>query len=79
MTAPQVIRAQREENLDGFEAALTQLVGVTEEHANALRRSATVGGGRAFYPKDTDLVGQSAYTAAALRAIAEHLLAQQEA
>jgi hypothetical protein len=77
MTAPGVVRAQREEDLRAFEATLRQIGGVTEEHLTHLARASTTMGTAAPFPKDTDPVGMAAYQAAALRAIAEAFFAQQ--
>lgn len=79
MTAPAIIRQQREEDLGRFEEALAQLQGVTDEHIAALRQAPNSATPGARYPVEADALGQQAYLAAALRGIAEALLAQQEA
>jgi hypothetical protein len=78
MTAPAIIREQRIANLDAFEAALVQLEGVEKETLDALCRASTTRGSSPRFPVEGDLVGNQAYLAAALRALAEALLAQQE-
>jgi hypothetical protein len=78
MTAPTIIEAERVANLELFEEALAALEGFTPEHLEDLGRASTTTGSAAPFPETRDTLGQAAYTAAALRAMAEALVAQQE-
>ena len=71
MAARTIIEAERRENLEAFEETFYKLEGVTTEHLTALRRASTTTGLRSFYPLADDPLGQAAYTAAALRRLAE--------
>jgi hypothetical protein len=71
MAARTIIEAERRENLEAFEEAFYKLEGVTNEHLTALRRASTTTATRSFYPSADDPLGQAAYTAAALRGLAE--------
>jgi hypothetical protein len=75
MAAPTIIEAERRENLEAF----YKLEGVTNEHLTALRRASTTIAGRSFYPLADDPLGQAAYTAAALRGLAEAVSVLQQA
>jgi hypothetical protein len=78
MTARTIIEAERHENLGAFEEIFATLEGVTEEHVTALRRRATsTRGGASRYPLSDDPLAQAAYTAAALRGLAEAVAALQ--
>jgi hypothetical protein len=77
MTARSVIEAERREDLQAFEEAFAALQGVTNEHLTALRRASTTTASRSHYPKSDDPLGQAAYTAAALRGLAEAVAALQ--
>jgi hypothetical protein len=70
MTARIIIEAERHENLKRFEQTFAKLEGVTEERVAALRRAPTTSLG-SYYPSSDDPLGQAAYTAAALRGLAE--------
>jgi hypothetical protein len=71
MTARTIIEAERHENLGAFEETFATLEGVTEEHVTALRRATSARGGASRYPLSNDPLAQAAYTAAALRGLAE--------
>jgi hypothetical protein len=71
MAAPTIIEAERRENLEAFEETFYKLEGVTNEHLTALRRATTTTHRRSYYPLSDDPLGQAAYTAAALRGLAE--------
>jgi hypothetical protein len=71
MAARTIIEAERRENLEAFEETFYQLEGVPNEHLTALRRASTTTALRSYYPKSDDPLGQAAYTAAALRGLAE--------
>jgi hypothetical protein len=71
MTARTIIEAERHENLEAFEETFATLEGVTDEHVTALRRAASSTASRSNYPQSDDRLGQAAYTAAALRGLAE--------
>jgi hypothetical protein len=71
MTARTIIEEERHENLAAFEETFANLEGVTEEHVTTLRRASTTTGSRSPYPLSADPLGQAAYTAAALRGLAE--------
>jgi hypothetical protein len=70
MTARTIVEAERHENLRAFEETFAKLGGVDEEHVTALRRASTTRPGSP-YPQSDDPLGQAAYTAAALRGLAE--------
>jgi hypothetical protein len=76
MTARIIIEAERHENLKRFEQTFAKLEGVTEERVAALRRAPTTRLG-SYYPSSDDPLGQAAYTAAALRGLAEAVSALQ--
>jgi hypothetical protein len=76
MVAPVVIRQERKENLQAFEAAIQQLPGVQEETLDALFSVYRVVENP---PKETDFLAVARYNAAALRAIGEALVALSEA
>lgn len=78
MTAPSVIHDQRAQDLAAFRAVLQQLEGVSEEHLEHLARSGSSSYGSPPFPKYNDPVGVAAYQAAALRAITEAIVSQQE-
>jgi hypothetical protein len=78
MTARTIIEAERHENLEAFEDTFVTLEGVTEEHVTTLRRATTTTGGASRYPL-SDPLAQAAYTAAALRGLAEALATLQAA
>jgi hypothetical protein len=71
MAARTIIEAERRENLEAFEETFYKLEGVTNEHLTALRRASTTTALRSYYPSADDPLGQAAYTAAALRGLAE--------
>ena len=77
MTARTIIEAERHANLQVFEETFAGLEGVADEHVTALRRASTTRPGSP-YPQSDDPLGQAAYTAAALRGLAEALAALQE-
>ena len=77
MTARTIIEAERVEQLAAFEETFATLEGVTAEHVTALRRASTTTASRSHYPKSDDPLGQAAYTAAALRGLAEAVAALQ--
>jgi hypothetical protein len=77
MTARTIIEAERREDLQAFEETFSALQGVTDEHVTALRRASTTTALRSYYPKSDDPLGQAAYTAAALRGLAEAVAALQ--
>jgi hypothetical protein len=70
MTARTVGEAERFENLAAFEETFAELEGVTDEHVAQLRKAATTLLG-SRYPLSDDPLAQVAYTAAALRGLAE--------
>jgi hypothetical protein len=76
MTARTIIEAERHENLVAFEETFARLEGVADEHVTALRRASTARPGFP-YPQSDDPLGQAAYTAAALRGLAEAVAALQ--
>jgi methyl coenzyme M reductase gamma subunit len=76
MTARTIIEAERHENLVAFEEIFARLEGVADEHVTALRRAGTTRPGSP-YPQSDDPLGQAAYTAAALRGLAEAVAALQ--
>ena len=78
MTARTIIEAERHENLEAFEGTFAKLEGVTEEHVRTLRRASTTAGRGSRYPLSDDPLAQAAYTAAALRGLAEAVAALQE-
>jgi hypothetical protein len=78
MTALTVVEAERHANLVAFEEAFAKLEGVAGEHVTALRRASTTRPGSP-YPQSDDPLGQAAYTAAALRGLAEAVVALQGA
>ncbi len=69
MAARSIIEAERHANLEPFEDIFAKLEGVTEEHVTTLRRAPTTRPG-SCYPQSDDVLGQAAYTAAALRGLA---------
>src|SRR5215210_6311981 len=75
-TARTIIEAERHENLQSFEETFAGLEGVDEEHVTALRRAASTQPG-SRYPLHDDPLAQAAYTAAALRGLAEAVAALQ--
>jgi hypothetical protein len=75
MTARTIIEAERRANLERFEQTFATLEGVAEEHLTTLRRATTAS--RSYYPQSDDPLGQAAYTAAALRGLAEAVAALQ--
>jgi hypothetical protein len=77
MTARTIIEAERVEQLAAFEEIFAKLEGVTDEHVTALRRAFTSTASRSSYPQSDDPLSQAAYTAAALRGIAEAVAALQ--
>jgi hypothetical protein len=77
MTARTIIEAERHENLEAFEDTFATLEGVSEEHLTALRRASSTRGGASRYPLNDDPLAQAAYTAAALRGLAEAVAALQ--
>lgn len=79
MVARTIIEAERCENLEAFEETFYKLKGVTNEHLTALRRASTTTARRSYYPQSDDPLGQAAYTAAALRGLAEAVAALQGA
>jgi len=76
MAARTIIEAERHANLEPFEETFAKLEGVTEEHVTTLRRAPTTRPG-SRYPQSDDPLGQAAYTAAALRGLAEAVAALQ--
>jgi hypothetical protein len=70
MTARTVIETERHENLVAFEEIFAGHEGVGDEHVTALRRASTTRPG-SHYPQSDDPLAQAAYTAAALRGLAE--------
>ena len=76
MTAPVVVRQERKENLQAFEAAISQLPGVQEETLDALFKAYRAGEDP---PKEADFLAVAHYNSAALRAIGEALVALSEA
>jgi hypothetical protein len=79
MTARHIIEEERHENLQAFQETFTALQGVTEEHVTTLRRASTTTGGASRYPSSGDPLAQAAYTAAALRGLAEAVATLQGA
>jgi hypothetical protein len=77
MTARRIIEVEYVGNLEAFEETFAMLQGVTEEHVTTLRRASTTTASRSRYPQSDDLLGQAAYTAAALRGLAEAVAALQ--
>ena len=71
MTARTIIEAERVQQLEDFEETFAKLEGVTDEHVTALRRASTSTASRSPYPQSDDPLSQAAYTAAALRGLAE--------
>ena len=76
MAARTIIEEERRENLESFEETFSALEGVTNEHLTALRRASTTRPG-SHYPQSDDPLAQAAYTAAALRGLAEAIAALQ--
>jgi hypothetical protein len=76
MTARTIVEAERHENLVAFEETFARLEGVADEHVTALRRPSTTRPGSP-YPRSDDPLGHAAYTAAALRGLAEAVAALQ--
>ena len=76
MTARTIVEAERHENLVAFEETFARLEGITDEHVTALRRASTTRPGSP-YPQSEDPLGQAAYTAAAMRGLAEAVAALQ--
>jgi hypothetical protein len=54
-----------------FVSHLAKLEGVTDEHVATLRKASTTTASRSNYPYSDDSLRQAAYTAAALRGLAE--------
>src|SRR5215210_6031161 len=79
MTARTISGAERHENLQSFEDTFAGLEGVADEHVTALRRASTTTTSRSPYPQSDDPLSQAAYTAAALRGLAEAVAALQGA
>ena len=77
MTAPGIIEQERLENLAAFEETFANLEGVTDEHLEDLRRASTTTGSGSPFPEPRDTLGHAAYTAAALRGLAEAVAAVQ--
>jgi hypothetical protein len=77
MTARTIIEAERRANLERFEQTFATLKGVAEEHLTTCRRATTTTASRSYYPQSDDPLGQAAYTAAALRGLAEAVAALQ--
>jgi hypothetical protein len=77
MTSRHIIEEERHENLAAFEETFAALQGIDDEHLVALRRSSTTTASRSPYPQNDDPLGQAAYTAAALRGLAEALASLQ--
>jgi hypothetical protein len=77
MTARTIIEAERHENLEAFEETFAGLEGVDGEHIIALRRATSTRAGASRYPLHDDPLAQAAYTAAALRGLAEAVAALQ--
>lgn len=71
MAARTIIEAERHESLERFEETFAKLEDVTDEHVTTLRRASTTTATRSYYPQSDDPLGQAAYTAAALRGLAE--------
>ncbi len=78
MTARGIIEQERHESLAAFEETFANLEGVTEEHVATLRKATTTTGGASYYPPAKDPLAQAAYTAAALRGLAEAVAALQQ-
>ena len=76
MTGRSIIEEERLANLDAFEETFATLEGVGEEHVRTLRRAITARPG-SHYSRIDDPLGQAAYTAAALRGLAEAVAALQ--
>jgi hypothetical protein len=68
---------QTYENLAAFEETFTRLEGFADEHVTTLRRASSTRGGASRYPLGDDPLAQAAYTAAALRGLAEAVAALQ--
>jgi hypothetical protein len=79
VTARTIIKAERVEQLAAFEETFAKLEGVTDGHVTALRRASTSTASRADFPQSDDPLSQAAYTAAALRGLAEAVAALQGA
>ena len=77
LTARTIIEQVRHESLAALEETFASLQGVTDEHLTALRRASTSTASRARFPQSDDPLGQAAYTAAALRGLAEAVAALQ--
>ena len=77
VTARTIIEAERHENLEAFEETFARLKGVTEEHVRTLSRASTTALRGSRYPQSDDPLAQAAYTAAALRGLAEAVAALQ--
>jgi hypothetical protein len=77
VTARTIVEEERHANLRVFEETFAKLEGVTEEHVRTLRRASTTAGRSSHYPLSDDPLGQAAYTAAALRGLAEAVAALQ--
>jgi hypothetical protein len=77
MVAKTIVETERHENLESFEEIFSKLQGITNEHVTALRRASTTAGRSCPYPLSDDPLGQAAYTAAALRGLAEAVAALQ--
>jgi hypothetical protein len=71
VTARTIIEQERHANLEAFEETFAGLQGVGDEHVTVLRRASTSTASRSRYPQSDDPLSQAAYTAAALRGLAE--------
>jgi hypothetical protein len=78
MTARTIVEAERHENLRFFEETFAKLEGVSGEHVTTLRRASTTRPGSP-YPQSDDPLALAAYTAAALRGLAEAVATLQGA
>ena len=78
MTARTIVENERHANLAAFEETFAKLEGVTEEHVTNLRRARSTQGTKQPYPVTSDALAQAAYTAAALRGLAEAVAALQQ-
>ena len=78
MTSRHIIQEEYVGSLEAFEETFAKLDGVTEEHVTTLRRASTTTASKTAYPQSDDLLGQAAYTAAALRGLAEAVATLQK-
>jgi len=80
MTTEGVLNRGRQGEEQGSRGDLVAgLEGITTEHVATLRKASTSTASRSHYPKSDDPLGQAAYTAAALRGLAEAVAALQGA